>query len=146
MSRAGVIKTLSPRQIKFCYRSSAIADDEIILSAELTLHKSLQNVINKKLLSYRVQRRTQPWGFSTGCVFKNPRGRSAGALIDQAGYKGKKVGGAMVSPVHANFIINRDGKARARDVWKLIRDIQAAVKKKFGVKLELEIKLWGDFS
>ena len=75
---------------------------------------------------------------SAGCVFRNPEGQFAGQLIDQAGLKGKKIGGAEGSRKHANFIVNT-GSATASDVKKLIKKIQKAVKSKFGIKLETEV-------
>ena len=78
---------------------------------------------------------------NAGCIFKNPRGLSAGALIDRAGLKGRRVGGARVSDKHANFIIVDDG-TRANDVLKLINVIREAVYKKSEVYLELELEVW----
>ncbi len=91
---------------------------------------------------------TQPLSAqSAGCIFKNPfvasSGPSAGRLIDEAGLKGRAVGGAMVSPQHANFIVNTGG-ATAQDVHTLIRQVQQAVHDVHGVDLELEVKIWGD--
>jgi UDP-N-acetylmuramate dehydrogenase len=89
---------------------------------------------------------TQPFGAaSAGCVFKNPpEGPAAGELIDKAGLKGLTRDGAVVSAKHANFIVN-EGGAAAADIYDLIEEIREAVRGKFGVTLELEIKLVGDF-
>ncbi|MDJ0973040.1 MAG: UDP-N-acetylmuramate dehydrogenase [Planctomycetota bacterium] len=92
------------------------------------------------------KRETQPLSAkSAGCIFKNPDGpegpRSAGRLIDEAGLKGAQIGGARVSPVHANFIENT-GDATAADVHALIVKIQRTVFAAFGVELELEVKTW----
>jgi UDP-N-acetylmuramate dehydrogenase len=78
---------------------------------------------------------------NSGCIFKNPRGMSAGALIDRAGLKGLEIGGALVSEKHANFIIAQD-RCKSRDVMKLIEVIKQRVKEQFGVELELEIEIW----
>jgi len=78
---------------------------------------------------------------SAGCIFKNPRGLSAGALIDQAGLKGATQGGAEVSAKHANFITAKKG-AQAADVLTLIDRIKARVMDKFDVKLETEVVVW----
>lgn len=88
---------------------------------------------------------TQPLGArSAGCIFKNPPGtRSAGALIDAAGLKGHRIGGARISPRHANFIENVEA-ATAADVHALIRDVQARVAAHAGVELELEVQVWND--
>jgi UDP-N-acetylmuramate dehydrogenase len=92
------------------------------------------------------KQRTQPLGArSAGCIFKNPDGpagqRSAGFLIEQAGLKGRRVGGAAVSEVHANFIVN-EGGATADDVRSLIAIVRAGVRERFGVDLELEVEVW----
>jgi UDP-N-acetylmuramate dehydrogenase len=87
----------------------------------------------------------QPLEFpSCGSVFKRPPGYYAGALIEEAGLKGERVGGAMISPKHAGFILNTDN-ARATDVLSLIRKIEEKVWQQFGVKLEREVKLIGEF-
>ncbi len=78
---------------------------------------------------------------NSGCIFKNPRGISAGALIDRAGLKGLKIGGAVVSDKHANFIIAEKG-CTSRDVIRLIEAIKQRVKEQFDTELELEIELW----
>ena len=96
------------------------------------------------------KRTTQPLGAaSAGCVFKNPSAeagaspalQSAGALLDRLGLKGERVGGAVVSALHANFIVN-EGGARFADVWALIERLQARVRAVAGVDLELEVKVW----
>ena len=87
----------------------------------------------------------QPLNYpSCGSVFKRPPGYYAGALIEEAGLKGERVGGAMVSPKHAGFILNT-GKAIATDVYSLIRRIENRVLERFGIKLEREVKLIGKF-
>jgi UDP-N-acetylmuramate dehydrogenase len=81
---------------------------------------------------------------SCGSVFKRPPGYYAGALIEEAGLKGERIGGAMISPKHAGFILNMDN-ASAADVLSLIRKIEDKVWQRFGVKLEREVKLIGEF-
>jgi len=76
-----------------------------------------------------------------GCIFKNPRGVSAGALIDRAGLKGLQIGGATISEKHANFIIVQKG-CESRDVIRLIDAAKQRVKEQFGIELELEIEIW----
>jgi len=78
---------------------------------------------------------------NSGCIFKNPRGVSAGALIDRAGLKGLQIGGAVISEKHANFIIAQKG-CQSRDVMRLIDVIRQRVKEQFDVELELEIEIW----
>jgi len=88
------------------------------------------------------KKNTQPLGVrNAGCIFKNPRGLSAGALIDKAGLKGKRLGGAYVSEKHANFILAEEG-ATAFDVLRLIDLIRDTVAKEFSVNLEKEIEVW----
>jgi len=89
-----------------------------------------------------MKKAAQPFSFqSAGCIFKNPRGLSAGALIEQAGLKGTKVGNAEVSDRHANFIITHTD-ATAEDVVHLIDVIKSRVHEVHGVELETEIKIW----
>jgi len=78
---------------------------------------------------------------NSGCIFKNPRGVSAGALIDRAGLKGLQIGGAVVSEKHANFII-AEKDCTSRDVMRLIEAIKQRVKEQFDTELELEIEVW----
>ena len=92
---------------------------------------------------WRAKSTTQPMSDpSAGCVFKNPPGGSAGALIDRAGFKGRFVGGARVSEVHANFIVTAPG-ATAADVFTLIGQVRREVARQFGIELDLEIEVWG---
>jgi UDP-N-acetylmuramate dehydrogenase len=93
-------------------------------------------------LAYR--RLTQPPGASMGSMFKNPPGESAGRLIEAAGLKGKKIGNAQISPLHANFFLNL-GDARAADVFALIQEARKAVREQSGIELELEIELVGEW-
>lgn len=118
--------------------------DEVIVSVELELQKSKQEQ-SRELIKEFIEKRklTQPVSqFCAGCVFKNPEGRFAGQLIDQAGLKGRKFGGAVVSEKHANFIVN-PSRAKASDVVKLIDLIKKEVKEKFNVELEEEIQYLG---
>ena len=124
------------------YRGITIPESSVIVSATVKLEqadgKSIQEKIEERL-SLRAE--TQPIGErSAGCIFKNPKELHAGKLIEDTGLKGFKVGDAMISPIHANFIINT-GNATANDIMKLIRVIRDEVKKKFDVELELEIKV-----
>jgi UDP-N-acetylmuramate dehydrogenase len=79
-----------------------------------------------------------------GSIFKNPPGDYAGRLIENAGLKGKSIGNAEISPLHANFIVNH-GESRARDVKELIDVVHKEIKEKFGVELELEIEIIGEW-
>jgi len=87
---------------------------------------------------------TQPPGASVGSMFKNPPGDYAGRLIEQAGLKGMQIGDAQISPVHANFFVNM-GSASADDVKALIDLARERVRQRFGVELELEVELIGEW-
>ncbi|MCM8796169.1 MAG: UDP-N-acetylmuramate dehydrogenase [Candidatus Omnitrophica bacterium] len=141
MDYNGRIKTLAKKEIKFTYRSSNLSK-YIILSATLKLSKDKNSV--KEKIKYYLKKRylTQDLMYpSAGCIFKNPPGESAGRLIDLCGLKGKRIHDACISKRHANFILNL-GKARAKDVLRLIRLVKKKVKKKFHINLEPEIKIW----
>lgn len=138
----GGVETWPHDRIGFRYRRTDLGDS-IVLSAELELVEDDPNRVKRifdDLLEYK--ERSQPLsGRSAGCVFKNPVGHSAGALIDQAGLKGARCGKARVSRRHANFIVAERG-ATASDVMYLIDLIRDQVRKVFGTELETEIEIW----
>ncbi len=140
---AKIIK-LKKEECGFKYRDSRFKHrlQEIILEISLRLTSQTKEKIAEKEKNFLQERSGQPQEKSAGSVFKNPPGDFAGRLIDVAGLKGKRIGEAQISSQHANFIINL-GNARADDVYALIKLAQETVKEKFGVKLELEIKLVG---
>lgn len=129
-------------ELVFEYRRTSLADP-LILGAEFQLTVSdPKHVLQQVREIWTYKKNTQPLRVrSAGCVFKNPRQMSAGALIDQAGLKGLSCGGAMVSTRHANFIVARQG-TKPSDVLKLIAIVREKVFEKFGVHLELEIQVW----
>ncbi len=138
----GRTATLARDAIEFGYRRSSLKGMGVILGASLRLVAGERDAIARAMSSFAAERRerqplSQP---SAGCVFRNPPGDSAGRLIDQAGAKGWREGGAQVSPVHANFIVNAGG-ARAADVRRLIERVRASVYERSGVALELEIEI-----
>jgi UDP-N-acetylmuramate dehydrogenase len=145
LDEPGKVRALSKDALKFSYRHSAL-EGIWILSATLRLKASERSFIMARiddLLRYRAD--TQPLGTSNcGSVFKNPEGHAAARLVEQSGFKGVRCGGAQVSERHANFIINT-GQAMARDVRQLMQQIQDKVFEKFGVRLEPEIKLVGEW-
>ena len=117
----------------------------VVLSAELRLEHSTREVVSVKINEFSERRRaTQPPGASMGSMFKNPPGDFAGRLIEAAGLKGKRIGTAEISPVHANFFINH-GQTKAADVRELVNLAQKTVAEKLGVNLELEIELIGEW-
>ena len=135
------IKTLYNKDLDFHYRSSFLQanKDYICLEATIILRKgNKQEIIDT--IEERKQRRliSQPLEYpSAGSVFRNPEGEFAGHLIEEVGYKGKKVGDAEVSMKHANFIINT-GHAKGEDIKQLIKEVQDKVKEKYNIELKIE--------
>ncbi len=142
----GKIKFYNKSDCKFGYRTSRfLGGKETIISATFSLSLSDREKINDSIKSYKDLRRAiQPTGKSCGSVFKNPKPFSAGVLIENAGLKGYKVGGAIVSEKHANFIIT-SSKAKAKDVYELITIVKQKVKDAFGVELVQEVECVGEF-
>ena len=138
--REGKVKILSKEECAYRYKHSLFMDNQdVILGGTFALKKSTYADILEVERSYKTSRAHLPKGKSMGCIFKNPAGQSAGELIEKTGLKNLRVGGAIVSPEHANFIIN-DGNATAREVRALIKLIQNAVFAYCGVALEEEIQ------
>ncbi len=142
MDGAGRIYHRPKDELVFGYRRTNIAA-KLILQASFDLETDdPQRVLRQAKQMWIYKKNTQPLANkSAGCVFRNPRGLSAGALVDQVGLKGKCIGGATVSPVHANFIIV-DKSAKASDVQELITLMRQKVQEKFEVQLELELEIW----
>ena len=142
MKRDGTIERWSKERVGFGYRHSAV-DDNVVLSAELQLRDDDPDRVRKSFDElFELKRRTQPLAeHSAGCIFKNPQGRSAGALIDHAGLKGTRWGEAEVSRQHANFIVANEG-ATASDVLHLIDMVRDRVRKEFQTELEMEVEVW----
>jgi UDP-N-acetylmuramate dehydrogenase len=135
-------------KMDYGYRSSLLKSGKVtgaVLSAYLRLEVSTKEVVRVKIDEFTRQRKaTQPPGASMGSMFKNPPGDFAGRLIEAAGLKGTRIGNAEISPVHANFFINH-GETRASDVRALLELAQKTVADKFGVELELEIEMIGEW-
>jgi UDP-N-acetylmuramate dehydrogenase len=142
MDSAGVIFQRTKDDLVFDYRSTNITAP-FILAATLELDEDDPTLIMERTKQiWMFKRNSQPLNTkNAGCIFKNPRGLSAGALIDQAALKGLRVGGAEVSAKHANFIIAHPG-CTADDVLKLIKIMQEKVYDKHQVQLETEVKVW----
>ena len=145
MDRAGGIRWLQHAEVKFDYRGIDLPADEILLQGEFTLHKGKDAEIMGKMKDFVSRRKeTQPlFQPSAGSIFKNPPDVPAGKLIEEAGFKGMRRGDAMVSPLHANFIVNV-GTARAQDVMELITLIRERVFQESGTRLELEVQVIGE--
>ncbi len=144
MTDEGALVDLSRDEAHFSYRHSGLKTYFCVTGATLTLTPGdaaevanlMQDLYNQKITS-------QPFAEeNAGCMFKNPPGHSAGKLIDECGLKGYRVGGAEVSKIHGNFILNLDD-ATAQDVLALVHHIQAHVKRERGVDLVMEVQLLG---
>lgn len=142
MTRTGEIISRQRDEMVFAYRESSL-DELAILSAKFELEQDDPNELTKRMQKqWILKKASQPMAHqSAGCIFKNPRGMSAGELIDQAGLKGTRVGGAEVSHRHANFIVAETG-ATPGDVLKLIDLVRGRVHERLGIELELEIEIW----
>ncbi|MEZ5066655.1 MAG: UDP-N-acetylmuramate dehydrogenase [bacterium] len=140
----GAVLEIARADLPFVYRRCELPDGFVVTSTLFAAGREDPEKVAETVRGYQAERRRdQPEREpSAGCVFKNPPGTSAGKLIDQAGLKGLAVGGAIVSEVHGNFIINR-GEATADDVLRLIDQVRAGVRREFGVELELEVRRWG---
>jgi UDP-N-acetylmuramate dehydrogenase len=142
MTRAGELITRERNDLVFAYRQSSL-DELAIVEAQFELEPENPDEITKRMQKQWIFKKANlPMAHeNTGCIFRNPRGMSAGMLIDQAGLKGETVGGAEVSQRHANFIIAHP-KATTGDVLKLIDLVRSRVAERMGVELETEIEIW----
>ncbi|MBE3038045.1 MAG: UDP-N-acetylmuramate dehydrogenase [Chloroflexi bacterium] len=135
-------------KMEYGYRTSVLKREHppaLILSAQLALSHGDPQAIRAKMEQFSERRRdTQPPGASMGSMFMNPTGEKAGRLIEAAGLKGRRIGNAEISTQHANFFINH-GQTRAEDIEALIELARITVAEKFGVKLELEVELIGEW-
>ena|SRR3990167_1563845 len=140
INELGNLLVFMRKDLDFSYRKSPFQQMKgAIVSAKFILEKSL-NAREKQLAIIEYRTRTQPYqDLSIGCIFKNPIGNSAGALIEKSGLKGLVIGGAEVSPKHANFIVNRSS-ATAKDVLELMNQVQYLVEQSTGIQLEMEIR------
>ena len=143
ITRQGGIEELAAGAGTFAYRRSPGVGDRFIAAATLRLLPDDPARVRERMRAYHDHRvSTQPTGAkNAGCIFKNPEEGHAGRLIDQSGLKGTAVGRAVVSDVHANFIVNRGG-ATFRDVLLLIDRVRDEVSKKTGITLETEVIVW----
>ena len=144
LTRADGLVRVPAGSIEWGYRSTSISPDDIVVECELSAAPADPFYVRGKMEASLSRRRdTQPLSEpSCGSVFKSPEGASAGKLIEDAGLKGARVGGARVSEKHANFIVNAGG-ATASDVRALMRQIQTKVYEDYGVELEPEVRLLG---
>jgi len=142
LTQSGELTTRKEDELHFTYRNSSV-QDLLLISATFSLTPVDSDELTKTTRkNWILKRATQPLADqSAGCIFRNPRGLSAGALIEQSGLKGLTVGKARVSDRHANFIVT-EKDCSSDDVEKLTERIQKVVEEKFGVELELEIRVW----
>ena len=143
--RNGLRRVLERDEITFDYRTTSLRGSaDIVLSARLALQPNAPDVIEaemRRLLDAR--QATQPTAEpNAGSVFRNPPGDHAGRLVEATGCKGLQIGGAQVSTLHANFIV-QDGTATTKDVTDLMAEVQRRVREQFGVDLVPEIEWWG---
>jgi len=142
MDNEGEIFEKSKPELMFDYRRTNITA-KFIINATLKLNSADPEQILRTVKEIWIYKKNnQPLNTkNSGCIFKNPRGVSAGALVDRAGLKGLQIGGAVVSEKHANFIIAEKG-CKSRDVMRLIDAIKQRVKEQFSIELELEVEIW----
>lgn len=140
----GTMARRAGADVEWGYRTTSFAPDETILECELALEPgdplTLQRAMEAKMAK---RKQTQPLSKpSCGSVFRNPEGASVGAMVDELGLKGTAIGGARISDVHANFIVN-EGGATAADVRALIELVQQKVREAYGVELTPEVRFLG---
>lgn len=142
MNVDGEIVRRGREDLVFSYRESSL-DELVIVSAEFELDRDDPTELTKRMQKQWIVKKAKlPMSHQpTGCIFKNPRGMSAGDLIETAGLKGARVGGAEVSDRHANYIVTDESTTTA-DILKLIEHIRSRVSERLGVDLQNEIQVW----
>jgi UDP-N-acetylenolpyruvoylglucosamine reductase len=144
MNFDGDVRELTPKGMSVAYRGCATLKNNIALGAVFKGRLDSPESIAQRMSAFNQKRwASQPAAPSAGCAFKNPPSIPAGKLIDELGLKGARVGGAVVSQEHGNFIVN-DSNATARDVLDLIELMQAKVKAARGIELQTEVEIIGD--
>ena len=146
VARGGRVVEVKGGDVKWDYRHTSFCEGELLLGVTLQLRPDDSAKIVERMAEVKRQRmETQPHGArSAGCFFKNPPGSglSTGRMIDEMGMKGEKRGGAVVSPVHANFIVTEGDDARAADALALAEEIRERIRRERGIELEYEVELW----
>jgi UDP-N-acetylenolpyruvoylglucosamine reductase len=144
MDGEGRAYELAAPELQVEYRSCPLLKDHIALGAVLKGHPATREIVEKRMKVFSLKRwESQPAAPSAGCIFKNPGTIPAGKLIDELGLKGTRVGGAMVSREHGNFIVN-DGHASAAEVLELIEIIRERARVERGIALETEVEIIGE--
>jgi UDP-N-acetylenolpyruvoylglucosamine reductase len=143
MSPDGALREWTPAELQPAYRHCDLLQEHIALSAVLLCRPGRREEIIERMNSFSQKRwNSQPAAPSAGCMFKNPAAIPAGKLIDELGLKGLRLGGAVVSSEHGNFIVN-DGAATARDILNLIAEIRRRALLERGIELETEVQILG---
>jgi UDP-N-acetylenolpyruvoylglucosamine reductase len=144
MDFGGRISEMLPAGMSVVYRKCEALKDHIALSALFRCEPAPREEIERRMKAFSEKRwESQPAAPSAGCIFKNPAQIPAGKLVDELGLKGRRVGGAVVSAEHGNFIIN-DGQATARDVLELVGILKAEAKSRRGIELQTEVEIIGE--
>jgi UDP-N-acetylmuramate--alanine ligase len=143
VSSRGEFETLRPDEMQIQYRNVPTLRDRYAVSAVLRGKEASLEAIDLRLTESSHKRKTtQPIAASAGCIFKNPRECPAGKLVEELGLKNRRVGGARVSEIHGNFIVN-DGGALAEEILRLIAEIQLIAKERRGIELQTEVQIVG---
>lgn len=142
LSRNGEMVSRSRDEIVFAHRQSNL-DDLLILSADFQLERDDPQELTKRMQKqWIVKKAAQPLGHErTGCIFRNPRGMSAGMIIEQAGLKGARAGGAEISQRHGNFIVAEAGTS-SDDILRLMELVRSRIHDRMGIELETQIEIW----
>ncbi len=140
----GEVVVIDESQLRFSYRALELEKGRLIVRARLRLVREAEGVVAERIKKYlKIRKETQPVEYpSAGSVFKNPPNDYAGRLIEISGLKGERIGGAMISEKHANWIVNTGG-ARAEDILTLLFMAREIVKRETGIELEPEIRVVG---
>ena len=146
VAREGKVVEIDGSSIEWNYRHTSFREGELLLGATLRLKHDDPEQIKARMDDAKTRRlATQPHGSrSAGCFFKNPPAGTIGTgkIIDEMGMKGQRRGSAVVSPVHANFIVTEGENARAEDALALAEEIRERVRREQGIELEYEVELW----
>src|SRR5919112_2077225 len=146
VARGGEVVEVPGGEVKWDYRRTSFKEGELLLGCTLRLRPDDPEKIKGRMEEAKRKRfATQPHGArSAGCFFKNPPGSgiSTGKMIDEMGMKGERRGGAVVSPVHANFIVTEGEGARAEDAYALAEEIRERIRRERGIELEYEVEIW----
>ncbi len=146
VARGGQVALVHGSEVEWNYRHTSFREGELLLGVTLLLSKDDPAKIKARMDEAKARRlATQPHGSrSAGCFFKNPPGSNIGTgkMIDEMGMKGTRKGGAVVSPIHANFIVTEGENAQAADALALAEEIRERVRREHGIELEYEVELW----